>query len=324
MKKTLFKGSVISCALALLTSYSAHAITLKVADNHLAIDSTVLALKSMNDELKKTTNGEVKLRIFANGALGDETQVLQDVQKGTVDMARVSVSNLQSFNDKFSILSMPYLFPSNEAYLKFSLSPLADTFYAYPESSGIKGLTFYTSSFRSFYTRDKGIEKPADLKGVKIRVMADPTVLNMMKRLGATATPLPYSEVFGAMQQGVVDGAENAVSTLTDARHGEMMKAYSFDEHTLVPDIVVISSKTWAKLTPDQQVKLKQAALNSAVMQTEEQAKVQAKAKKDAEAMGVKFYYPEKKAFQDLVEPMYSELPADKMQQVTEIRNSMQ
>lgn len=305
----------------LAISCSSYALTLKAADNHLPTDATVKGLKYMGENISKRTGGELKVRVYANGSLGDETQVLQDVQQGTVDIARVSVSNLQAFSDQFSVLSMPYLFASTEQYLTFSRSPLADTFYAFPESVGIKGLTFYTSNFRSFYTRNKAIMTPDDLKGLKIRVMADPTVLDMMKRLGATATPLPYSEVFSAMQQGVIDGAENSPTTMSEARHGEMMKAYSFDEHTLVPDITVISMKTWQKLTPEQQTIVREEALKSAVYQTDYLTTQTAKSKIDAEKMGVTFYYPDKKAFQTRVAPMYDQLPADKAKLVADIRS---
>lgn len=315
--------SQTACVMTLVIGCSAHALTLKAADNHLPNDATVKGLKYMGENISKRTGGEIKIRVYANGALGDETQVLQDVQQGTVDIARVSVSNLQAFSEPFSVLSMPYLFSSTEQYLKFSRSPLADTFYAFPESVGIKGLTFYTSNFRSFYTRDKAIMTPDDLKGMKIRVMADPTVLGMMQRLGATATPLPYSEVFSAMQQGVIDGAENSPTTLSEARHGEMMKAYSYDEHTMVPDIMVISMKTWQKLTPEQQVIVREEALKSAEFQTQYLQTQTAKSKVDAQNMGVTFYYPDKQAFQARVAPMYDQLPADKAKLVADIRNVM-
>lgn len=318
-----FKKTLLACTLLATFTSAAHAITLKVADNHLANDPTVIALKEMGEALKTATNGEVKVRIYANGALGDEAQVLQDVQQGTVDIARVSASNLQAFNDKYSILSMPYLFPGNDKYIAFSTSPLAEKYYDYPLSVGFKGLTFYASAARSFYTGGTPIMTPDDLKGLKIRTMADPTVLDMMKRLGATATPLPYSEVFGALQQKVIDGAENTPAALTEARHGEMMKAYSFDEHTMVPDIVVIGVKTWEKLTPQQQQALKKAAVDSAVQQNKNMLAMQEKAMKDAEKLGVKFYYPEKAAFQQRVMPMYDALPAEKQQQVAEIRQAM-
>ena len=319
MKKSLV---AVAAAATLCISTFANATTLKIADNHNKNDSTVKALKYFAKNLKTATDGDLKAKVFPNGVLGDESAVLQGIQQGIIDIARVSTANLRNFQPEFGVLSMPYLFRDMDHFKTFAKSNVAETLLHSTKDSGIIGVTFYTNGFRSFYTKDKLITKPEDLDGLKIRVMGDPTAIEMVNRLGGKATPMAYSEVFSAIQQGVLDGAESAVTVLTNGSHGEVAKAFSFDEHSLLADVVVVSQKTLDKLNDKEEAILFEELKKSWEYQDKlfnediEHAYNTAKSK-----MGVKFTTLDKAPFVELVQPMYEALPSDQKKVADDIKS---
>ena len=312
----------LTLLLSLLTvTYPSFGLTLKIADNHSKEDSTVQALESFSKNIAKETNGKIKAKVYANGILGDETQVLQQIQQGIIDIGRISTSNLSQFNQKFSIISMPYLFNDMDHFKKFASSEIGQNFLKSTSENGFIGVTFYTNGFRSFYTTNTPINSPADLNGLKIRVIGDPTSIEMVNKLGGKATPMAYSEVFSALQQGVLDGAESAVTVLTNGSHGEVAKFFSFDEHSLIPDVVVISKKTFEKLNTQEKEILINEIKNSWKLQDKLFMEDMEKAYKTAkEKMGVKFNTVDKQPFREKVQSMYNNLPKDQKDTVDKIR----
>ncbi|MGV6988097.1 TRAP transporter substrate-binding protein [Testudinibacter sp. P80/BLE/0925] len=299
-----------------------HALTLKIADNHSKDDSTVRALEDFSKKISERTQGKVKARVYANGVLGDEVQVLQQLQQGIIDIGRVSTSNLSQFKPQFSIISMPYLFNDMEHFKRFANSSVGKEFLDSIDDDGMIGITFYTNGFRSFYTKSKPIHTPADLDGLKIRVMGDTTAINMVNHLGAKATPMAYSEVFSAIQQGVLDGAESAITVLTNGSHGEVAKYFSFDEHSLIPDVVVISKKSYEKLNEDERNQVIQALKESWVLQDKLFVEDMEVAYKIAqEKMKVNFNDVNKEPFRELVKPMYDSLPQNDKDIVEKIKD---
>lgn len=259
-------------------------------------------------ELVETkTNGEVKIQIFPNGQLGQERELIELMQAGAIDMTKASASPIEGFVKEYAIFSMPYLFNSYDHFLKVLKSPVGDEFLEMTGKSGFVGLGYFTAGTRNFYG-SKPIETPDDLKGLKIRVQPSNTAIKMVEYLGGTATPLSYGELYTALQQKVVDGAENNISAITTDRHGEVSKYYSYDEHTIVPDVFFISNSTWRKLNDDQKKIFKESAEEAFEYQVAlwaEMEKIQIEQAKD---MNVKFVYPDKKPFQEKVQPMYDEL----------------
>ena len=310
----------LALAMTAALTVPAHALSLKIADNHRSNDSTVVALKSFSKNIKEQSGGKIRAKVFANGVLGDETQVLQGVQQGIIDIARVSTANLRNFADGYSVLSMPYLFRDMDHFYNFTRSNRANDFFKMTENQGMIGLSFYTNGFRSFYTKNTPILTPADLKGLKIRVMGDPTAISMMKSLNGTPTPMAYSEVFGAMQQGVIDGAESAPTVLTKGSHAEVAKAFSMDEHSLLADIIVVSKKTWEKLTPEERQMIQTEIAKSADYQHDLYIKDLNDAIVKSKEMGVKFYEVDKSKFKAMVQPMYDKLSPEKKQLVENIQ----
>lgn len=240
----------------------------------------------------------VKVEVFPNGTLGQEREVIELVQSGALDMAKVSASALESFNEDYGILSIPYIFESKEHYYNvMDNSKSIQEIYGNSKETGFLPLTWYDSGQRSIYTKDKKVESPADMKGLKIRVQESKTSISMIEAMGGSPTPMSYGEVYTGLQQGLIDGAENNETALTTGKHGEVAKAYTYTEHQYSPDILIVSTKAWDKLSDKQKKAVTKAAKNSTESHKTIWEEAVKKSVVDAEALGVKFYKIDKTAF---------------------------
>lgn len=231
---------------------------LKLGHN-LAEDHAVhIELTKFAEDVAAKSNGSIKVTIFPNGTLGSEADMISQIQNGALDMAKVSASTLGNFSNLYNAYSVPYVFNDKDHYYKVMDGEITEEIFASTEADGFMGLTWLDSGSRSFYTADRAIRTPEDLKGLKIRTMDSQMAIDMMNALGGSATVMGYSDIYTGLQQGVVDGAENNVTALRD--HGEVSKYYSFDEHTRIPDVVVISAKVWNSMSADQQAVIKECA----------------------------------------------------------------
>jgi len=274
---------------------------------------TVQAMKKFAELVEQKSKGDVTVTFFPDSQLGGEREMVELLQAGLLDMTKVSGGLMESFAPVYGVFSMPYLFDSQEHFYNVMDNPkITQPIYESSQGEGILGLTYYDSGARSFYTSDKIIRNVADLKGLKIRVMQSPTSIKMVKMLGGSPIAMGQADVYSSIQQGVLDGAENNEFALTIARHAEVAKHYSYDVHSRVPDIVLISKATMDRLSPDQRKAVQEAAKES----TEFQKKAWTQAVNDAKTMsekqfGVTFYYPDVTEFQAAVQPMYDELKSD-------------
>ncbi|WP_121611316.1 TRAP transporter substrate-binding protein [Mesobacillus foraminis] len=258
--------------------------------------------------LEEITNGEVKVEYFPDSQLGGERELIELTQTGAVDLTKVSGSALESFSDQYSIFGLPYLFDDEAHFYRVMDSDIVKPIYESTEELGFIGLTYYDSGQRSFYMNDGPVTKPSDLKGKKIRVMQSQTAIKMVQLLGGSPTPMGSSEVYTSLQQGILDGAENNEFALTEAGHGEVSKYYSYDEHTRVPDIVLINKETIDSLPKEHRKAVYEAAKES----TEYEKKVWKKAVEEAKAkseqdFGITFNEVDKKPFQEAVAPLHEE-----------------
>lgn len=218
------------------------------------------------------SGGRLRFDIFPNGQLGSEPQTLEQMQSGTLDVAKVGGATLGSFVPMAKVFSLPYLFRSSEHYWSVlngdlgreMLTMLATN--AADQASGFLGLTYYDAGSRNFYAQ-KPITRPEHLRGMKIRVMNDPVAIDMMHAMGASPTPISWGELYTALQQGVVDGAENNPPSFVSSRHFEVCKHFSFDHHSRIPDVLVVSERTWLGLSEEEQGWLQTAALESTEFQ---------------------------------------------------------
>lgn len=304
------KITALAAAGMVALSVTAEAKTLRLNHNNPEDHPLHKSMEFMADRVKELTNGDLKIRIFANAQLGTQRESMELMQNGSLDMARSNASELEAFEESYGALNLPYIFTSADHYFDVLSSDIGDDILAASEDKGFIGLTYYIEGARSFYA-NKEIRSPADLKGMKIRVQPSPSAIRMVELLGGNPTPIAWGELYSALQQGVVDGAENNPMALTSARHGEVSKVYSDDGHTMIPSVVMISTKTWGELSADQQAALRTAAKDSMQFHREQWDTMSAAAVEQAKSeLGVKFIEVEKGPFIEAVLPMHEEAAA--------------
>ncbi|MEO1011279.1 MAG: TRAP transporter substrate-binding protein [Bacteroidota bacterium] len=247
--------------------------------------------------LEEKSGGKLQIKIFPDGQLGTEREVLELLQIGSVAMTKVSAASMSNFAPEYRIMGIPYLFRDGEHLFSVLEGEVGQELLASGTEFLLRGLCFYDAGSRSFYTKKKPVTNPEDLRGLKIRVMNDQMSVDMVNTLGASATPMAYGELYTALQQNVVDGAENNIPSFVTSNHYEVCKYYSFDQHTMVPDVVVIGTKFWDTLTEEEKQWLQSAATESVARQKEyweETVQENMKVLKEAQ---VEFHYPEKEPF---------------------------
>lgn len=211
-------------------------------------------------ETERISGGKLRIKIFPDAQLGSEREVLELLQIGSIGMTKVSAAAMANFAPEYKVLGVPYLFRDKEHLFKVLEGKIGKDMLQAGSEYLLKGLCFYDAGSRSFYTKDKPIETPEDLEGLKIRVMNHQMSVQMVNALGGSATPMSYGELYTALQQGVVDGAENNPPSFVTSRHYEICKYYSLDEHSSLPDVLVIGTKYWNTLSPQEQEWMQEAA----------------------------------------------------------------
>ncbi len=299
-------AAAITCAALAVTSLSASAATvLKLSHNQDKNHPVHKSMQYMADKAKEYSDGDLVIRIYPNGQLGTQRESMELLQNGALDMAKSNASELESFEPAYGAFNIPYIFRDMDHFYRVITGDVGQEILSASAGKGFIGLTYYDGGARSFYAQ-KPINSPADLAGMKVRVQPSPTAVEMVKLMGGSPTPLSYGELYTALQQGVVDGAENNPTALTNSRHGEVAKVYSLDEHTMIPDVLVIGEKSWNKLTAEQQTIVKRAATESMMYHKDLWAKMIGDAVEEAKTeMGVKFVEVEKQPFIDAVKPMH-------------------
>jgi len=265
------------------------------------------AMEYMAEKVKEKSNGKLQVEIYPSQQLGTERECVELLQIGSLGMTKISASIIEGFAPTFTIFNLPYVFSSKEHNHRILDGEIGKRILLSGESKLLRGLCYYDAGSRSFYTKSIPINSPADLDGLKIRTQESATSVKLVNALGGSATPISWGELYTALQQGVVDGAENNPPSFYLSRHYEVCKYYSLDEHTSVPDVLVISTKIWNNLTRQEQEWLQEAVDESAVYERKiwEEASQEA-LQKVAEA-GVKIIYPDKKPFEEKVKSLYEE-----------------
>jgi tripartite ATP-independent transporter DctP family solute receptor len=262
--------------------------TFRLADNQPPDYPTVLGDKKFAELVEERTEGRIKIEVYPSAQLGDEKSVLEQVQLGAIEFTRINSSPLAEFNNQFTPLGLPYVFESEDHLWNFLNGDMGTKLLDGLEQSKMKGLAYYDSGSRSFYSTKplKGVE---DLKGQKIRVQQSKINIDFMAALGASATPMPYGEVFSALQTGIIDGAENNLPSLDSSNHYQEAKNLILDHHQRIPEVLLISKVAWDKLDADDQKIIKQAALDSVETQRAEWDKYEERSEKKLKDAGVTF-----------------------------------
>ncbi|MGL5188637.1 MAG: TRAP transporter substrate-binding protein [Cetobacterium sp.] len=282
------------------------------------------AMAKMGRLLEEKTNGEVIVEYYPDSQLGGERELIELVQSGAIDFTKVAGAALESFSKVYSIFGLPYLFDNEDHFHKVMQSEdIMKPIYTSTEEVGFRGLTYYDSGQRSFYMKNKQIKSPEDLKGMKIRVMQSETAIRMIQLMGGSPTPMPNGETYTALQQGIIDGAESNEFAITEARHGEVARYYSYDEHTRVPDIVIFGNKVLEKLNESQIEALYEAAYESTQYQKEKWGESVAQAREQSiKDFGMVYSdVTSKDAFKKLVQPLHEEFKIN--ESISEIYNSI-
>ncbi|UII27289.1 TRAP transporter substrate-binding protein [Fulvivirga maritima] len=279
--------------------------TIKLAHGLDVSHPVHVAMEFMADRVEEKSNGSLNIDIYPSQQLGTERECLELLQIGSLGMTKVSTGVLENFAPGMKVFGLPFLFRDREHYYNVLDSDLGQDLLVEGKQYWLKGMAYYDAGSRSFYTINKPINIPEDLKGLKIRVQESATSIDMVKALGGSPTPVSWGELYTALQQGIVDGAENNPPSFYLSHHYEVCKYYTIDEHTYLPDVLIMSTVVWDQLS-DQEKKWVQEAVDESV---EYQRTLWQKAEKDAidavEAAGVEVIYPDKKLFSSRVEDMY-------------------
>ena len=251
-----------------------------------------IAMTQFAEEVNEKTNGRVQVKIFPNGQLGSENENLEQLQAGVIAMTKVSAPGLATYNEAYNAFGLPYIFKDTEDFYHVMDSQQMQDFFLSTGDDGFVTLTYYTSGARSFYTKDRAIRTPADLKGLKIRVQDMKSQTDMMNYLGGIPVAMSYGDVYTSLQTGIIDGTENNETALTTGKHGEVCKVYSVDQHAMIPDVLIMSEKVWKQISPEDQEIILEAAHNSTeAHKVMWDTAIEEAVKEAQETMGVEFVY---------------------------------
>ncbi len=263
-------------------------------------------MEYMAELVKERSHGRLIIEIFPSEQLGTEKECIEALQLGYMGLTKISAAVMESFVPKMRVFDMPYLFRDSEHFWKVAAGPIGKELLDAGASKGLKGLCYYDAGARSFYSK-KEIDSPKDLEGMKIRVLKSIMLMEMVKTMGGSPTPMAWGELYTSLEQGVVDAAENNPPSFETSRHYEVCKYYTLDEHVRVPDVLVISNRVWNNLTPEFQRILQEAVDESVVYNRKLWTEAEQSSLEKVKAAGVKIIYPDKKPFKEKVQPMWDE-----------------
>ncbi len=271
------------------------------------------AMEFMNGRLIELSSGTVRIDIYPSSVLGSEVQCIEQLQNGSLAMTKTSTASVENFVSEMSVFGLPYLFRDEGHYWDVLTSEVGRELLEKMQVKQLRGLCYYDSGSRNFYTKDRPIRTPDDLKGLKIRVMNSRTAMDMVSALGAAPTPIAWGELYTALAQGTVDGAENNPPSFTTNKHYEICKHFSKDGHTRIPDVLLIGTKVWQGLTPQVQQWVQQAADESSVFQRKLWKEKTLESLEQAKAEGVTIYEVDQSIFAEKVKPMYEAIDDEKI-----------
>lgn len=270
-----------------------------------------LGLQKFADILKEKTSGKVKVEVFHSSQLGNERDMVEGLQLGTQEMALVSTAPLSSFTKEFFVFDLPFIFKDTASARKVVDGEIGTKLLKTLESQGITGLGYFENGFRSV-TNNKGpINKPEDLKGLKIRTMENPIHMDSFKAMGASPTPMAFGELFTALQQGTIDGQENPLPIVDTSKFYEVQKYLSMTEHFYAPAPLLISKTFFDGLDDATKKAIQEAALEARDYERKLLDDANAKLGKELKDRGMQINTPDKKAFIDAVQPVYQKYEKD-------------
>jgi tripartite ATP-independent transporter DctP family solute receptor len=303
--KRIFAVAVAICALFLMSGCAFAAIEIKLGHAINEQDVFHLAALKFQEDVAAKTNGEITVSVYPNATLGDERNLLESLKMGTVDMGIVTGGPVINFLPSFGVLDLPFLFSSPEHAYKVLDGPIGQGFMTEMERLGWKCLAYGERGFRNLTNSKRPIEKPEDVKDLKIRVMQNPIYIDSFTALGANAVPMAWTEALTALQQGTIDGQENPLNVIAAYNINESNKYLSITRHAYAPNIMVMSVRTWRKLTPEQQAIVQECAIAAAKFNRDIDNEKEAEWLQQLKDAGMAVSEPDPAAFREAVSSVY-------------------
>jgi tripartite ATP-independent transporter DctP family solute receptor len=310
MPSIRLRRALAAAALSSAWLASASAAEFRSADVHNADDyPTVAAVRHMSELLDKASGGRHRIKVFNKGALGSEKETIDQVKIGALDLVRVNISPLNSLCPTTLVPTMPFLFRNVEHMRRVLDGPVGEEILRSCENQGFVGLAFYDSGARSLYAR-KPVRTVADAKGLKIRVQQSDLWVALVGAMGGNATPMPFGEVFTALKTGLIDAAENNVPSYETTKHHEAVKFYSRTEHSMAPEVLLMSKRVWDRLPAAEQKMVRDAARASVAFQRQRWDEQEAKSLAIVRAAGAQIVEVDKASFQAVMGTVYEKFIA--------------
>ncbi len=304
------KRILVCLAIVLALSAPVFALDIKLAHVVNEQDSFHLAATKFKELTEKYTNGEVKVTIFPNAVLGDERTLLERMKMGIVDAAIITNGPFINFVPQFGAIDLPFLFRDPAHAYAVLDGPIGDKLFAEAEKQGWKGLAWAERGFRNLTNSKRAVNSPADMKGLKIRLMQNPIYVDSFRALGANAVPMAWTEALTALQQGTIDGQENPLNVIVSFKLYDSQKYMTITRHAYAPAPLIMSTLTWKKLKPAQQEAVMKAAKEAAQFERDFNNASEAQWVKDLAAKGMQIATPDLRPFLDAVQPVYKQYAA--------------
>ena len=326
MKKILIVLVMVWLATLFITGVSSKAtaapIVMRLGETHAQDYPTTKGVYEFAKLVKERSNGRIIVEVYHSKQLGEERAVIEQVQLGAVDMTRVSVSAASAYVRDLDALQLPYLYRNSDHMWKVLNGSIGAEILKKLEPSNFIGVGWFEAGSRNFYTK-KQVKTVSDLKGMKIRVQQAPLMVGMIEALGAVAAPLPFGEVYSALQTGVIDGAENNWPSYLSTSHYEVAKYFIVDEHTRVPEITLGSKKIFDKLSKEDRALILKAHRDAVPYQIKlwnDFEKLAEKTVREKGSIITEVSPAEKKKFMDAMKPLYDKQSPEIMGVVNKIR----
>lgn len=309
--KHTIRGTILGGCMAIAAS-SVGAQELRGWNIHVQDYPVSIAMDSFAAEIAERTNGELTAKVFHNGVLGDQPDAIEQVRLGVLDFGEFSLGPMGTSIPETNVVSLPFIFSSIPEMYKLMDGEVGEAIGAGMIERGMVPLGWYDAGARSFYNSMRPINTPADVAGLKIRVMSNDLFVQMVESMDGNATPMAFAEVYQSIQTGVVDGAENNPPSYESTNHFEVAKYYSLTEHLIIPECLCMSKMTWDRLTPEQQEIVMDAGRKSADLQRELWQAREAASMEIVQAGGtVVNTIADKAPFQAAMAPVYDAFLAD-------------
>ncbi|MED5296158.1 MAG: TRAP transporter substrate-binding protein [Pseudomonadota bacterium] len=271
-----------------------------------------IALETFAKQVDDKTDGRITPKVYHNAVLGDQPDAIEQTRNGALDFGNFNMGPMGPMVPAANVLSLPFIFESEEAMYELMDGEIGDRFAAAMEEQGLIAIGWFGAGSRSLYNTDHPVQTPDDVKGMKVRVMNNDLYVEMIDALGGNATPMAYGEVYQSLTTGVIDGAENNFPSYESSGHYEVARYYSLTNHLVIPECLCVARSSWEQLSADDQAAIREAAAIATSEQRELWAQRTEASRQKALDAGVEINeVPDKTAFQTLMEPVYDGFLSD-------------